>query len=213
MGRQEKINDFHSRLLAEFTGGNGFLVSGWSSEASQRERFNALIRTSRFSGGSVVDYGCGPGDLHRYLSTLGYDFDYIGYDQNKDMIDTASREHSAKFAHLPLDSDDFPTADYIFCSGIFQFYDDEDEEYYIKLIRRLFVRSKICFAFNMLSSLRSISEKASDELYLAPENLVGLMSKITRRWVVDHSYHPGFGDMTIALYHEAQGEKWQRPRF
>src|SRR5690349_5346492 len=97
--RAVKVAEFHNKLLALHVAGPlpGFRLCGWSSASSQRARFDSLIRSSRFSGGSVVDYGCGTGDLYQFLSETGLRFSYIGLDVNPGMLAIARKKHGDYF--------------------------------------------------------------------------------------------------------------------
>ncbi len=212
MGRVEKINAFHNKLLFDSEIVKSAEICGWSSTESQNDRFLALVRSGQFEGGTVVDYGCGAGDLFQFLSRLGHKFEYIGLDQNPKMLELARKRHSATFEVIQPDEICFDKTDYVFASGIFQFCDEEQPEYYKTLLSRLYERSKRALVVNFLSSLRAASEKDADELYLSPPNLIDFAQQITKCWRLDHSYHPGFGDMTLALIRQESFGNWKRPK-
>jgi len=206
------IKAFHDRLL-ELDSVPDYFLCGWSSEQSQRSRFEALLRSVRFEGGSVIDYGCGTGRLFEFISRLGYNFTYVGLDMNEDMLSVARKSHDAEFRRVPADSTDFAQADYVFASGIFQFRDMHNPTYHILLTEALFGKATRGFAANYLSNLRASSEKQEDELYLTANDLTDLGARLSSRWVLDHSYHPGRGDMTLGVLKEHTDQSWKRPTF
>lgn len=213
MNRFQLINQFHARLIASGRTLDGYYLSGWSSPQSQSDRFQALLRAAQFEGGSVIDYGCGSGDLFGYLQSSGYAFDYLGLDQNSDMIRIAKAKYGARFDVIGLDEVFFSSADYIFCSGVFQFRDSDNPYYYDALIRSLFRQSKRCIAFNVLSANRLKSEMVDEELYFEPREILGVAQATSQLWLLDHSYHPGLGDMTVALHRAKDEVIWRRPKF
>lgn len=208
--RREKINAFHNQLLYN-QDSPGYYLSGWSSLSSQAARFAALVRASWFTGGSVVDFGCGTGDLYSYLCSLPYDFSYIGVDQNQNMLDVARGRYDADFRLVEIDDTDFPESDYVFSSGVFQFRDLSYEYYYIDLIRSLFKKSKKSTTLNLLSALREDCSKVDDELYFSPSEALNVAVSVSPFFVLDHSYHIGSGDMTIALHRNEIRSDWIRP--
>ncbi len=215
LSRADAIKQFHAELLAkhEETSGDRAQLCGWSSARSQEDRFAALVRSLRYTGGSIVDFGCGTGDFHAFISNLYGDVDYIGVDCDESMLGVARRAHNARFTRCGFDEVNFESVDYVVASGIFQFRDAADPTYYEVLARALFERSRIGFAANFLSSLRRDSQKSEHELYLSPAEVANLAAGISKSWVIDHSYHPGFGDVTAAMFHAEEDPTWARPSF
>ncbi len=100
---------------------------------------------------------------------------------------------------------------YVFASGVFQFCGNEDDKYVEPLLLNLFSRCKKALAVNVLSSMRSESEKTTRELYVSPSRAVAIATSLTEFWSLDHSYHPGAGDMTIAMHKKESVAQWKRP--
>jgi SAM-dependent methyltransferase len=196
------VRSFHNALLArnDIAPIPHHHLCGWNSAQGQIARFGALLRAVDYRGGSVVDYGCGTGGLFDFLTFQGYEFRYTGFDMNEGMIAVARSTRSADFRVIDIDSDEFAEADYVFASGIFQFSEVIEPNYYQRLMRTLLNKCKIALAANFLSSLRSEPEKRPDELYLHPCDAVQLASSLSSRWTIDHSYHPGRWDMTVGVY-------------
>ena len=197
MTRIGAITAFHDQLRADAAGKEPYWLDGWGSPEGQRVRFDALVRAARYRGGSVVDYGCGTGALRGYLASLGFPFTYLGLDMNGNLLPSAD----ADFQVIDPDSVDFPHADYVFASGIFQFADPADPLYHHRLVGSLFHRCRTAVAVNFLSALRDGSARDPEELYLSPAEAVDLATSLSGKWVLDHSYHPERGDLTLAIYH------------
>lgn len=197
MDRISTIASFHGELFAERAGHEPYWLDGWGSAEGQRARFEALVRSSRYGGGSVVDFGCGTGALRGYLATLGHPFTYLGLDMNANLLPAAD----ADFQVIDADAITFPPADYVFASGIFQFADVAEPLYYRRLVEALFQRCRVAVAVNFLSALRDESARDPDELYLSPTEAADLASSLSGKWMLDHSYHPHRGDLTLAIHH------------
>jgi hypothetical protein len=192
MTRIGAITSFHRELSA---GQEPYWRDGWGSAEGQRVRFEALVRSSRYQGGSVVDFGCGTGALRDFLASLDPPFTYLGLDMNGDLLPAGD-----EFRVIAPDAVDFPVADYVFASGIFQFADPDDPLYYRRLAEALYQRCRVALAVTFLSALRDRSARDPDELYLTPGEAADLASSLSGTWVLDHSYHPDRGDLTIAVH-------------
>jgi len=199
MTRIAAITSFHDQLLADARTHGGYWLDGWGSADGQRTRFDALVRSANYRGGSVVDFGCGTGALREHLAGLGYPFTYLGLDMNADLLHVA-RRGTGEFRLVDFDSTDFPPADYVFASGIFQFADDADPLYYRGLVASLFERCETAVSVNFLSAMRAETERDPEELYLTPGEAVDLAASLSGRWVLDHSYHPARGDLTVSIH-------------
>jgi SAM-dependent methyltransferase len=197
--RPQAIRSYHDELLgltprtAEFH----HAICGWNSAESQEARFAALLRASSFRGGSVVDFGCGSGDLFDYLSKTPYRFTYVGVDLNPNMLAVAQTTYPATFRRIEPDSTRFPGADYVFASGVFQFLDADEPDYYRRLLPALFEKARVALAVNFLSSARPDPDHDDGQLRLDPAGVAGIAASMTSSWLLDHSYHPG--DMTLCL--------------
>ena len=125
----------------------------WNSRHTQECRFEALraLLPEDISGLTLVDVGCGFGDLHRYLAR---DNDlpgrYIGLDTLQSMV-TVARERTGEDIRL-LDAltDPLPAADYYLCSGAMNTLTKYETFCFIE---RCFAASQQGFVFNLLSGI------------------------------------------------------------
>src|SRR5690348_4633106 len=93
----------------------------WSGEHSQFLRFRVLTEVGVLSGASVLDVGCGLGDLCGWLRANSCDARYTGIDIAPAMIEAARRRFpDARFEVRDLLSD-VPNGsfDYVLSSGMF----------------------------------------------------------------------------------------------
>ena len=90
-------------------------------------------------GASLLDVGCGPGDLMEYLPA---DIEYVGFDFNPDYIAKAKRKYGARGTFHCSDVNEFDfqgtTFDRIFLGGILHHIDDDKvDDLMYHLARRL----------------------------------------------------------------------------
>jgi SAM-dependent methyltransferase len=65
----------------------------WSDYSAQALRFKPLVSSLDLEGKSILDAGCGFGDLLPFLYTRADNFDYLGVDSNKDFIKVAKKRY------------------------------------------------------------------------------------------------------------------------
>ncbi|GBE29037.1 MAG TPA: class I SAM-dependent methyltransferase [Bacteroidetes bacterium] len=211
--RANIIKEFHAGLLNRYKGTemSSPMVCGWSSRESQEARFSALMRTLKYNGGSIVDYGCGTGDLYAFIVRHFGHVQYTGVDFHEGMLRQAKHKYNAEFIRCGFDDISFEPADFVVASGVFQFRDALNPAYYDQIVKDLFSKSRVALAVNFLSDTRQDSEEIDSELYLQPCQVVQLAASISPMWAIDHSYHVGFGDITMALFHWDRNQHWTRP--
>jgi 2-polyprenyl-3-methyl-5-hydroxy-6-metoxy-1,4-benzoquinol methylase len=65
---------------------------GWIP-GTQEARFRVLTAIGDLEGCSVLDVGCGFGDLYEYLCRNGVNVDYTGVDLSPDLLEIARQRH------------------------------------------------------------------------------------------------------------------------
>lgn len=152
----QRVADYYSGLLAE----HGATPAGvdWNSDASQRLRFDQLLRVIRGAGTfSLNDYGCGYGALADELDSRGVRCSYHGYDISDAMIREARARCKGRTDRtFSTDPGRIPVADYTVASGIFNVLAGSDatqwQPYVDATLTRMASLSRRGIAFNMLTS-------------------------------------------------------------
>lgn len=89
------------------------IEKGWDKKQKQKDKMELV--SSLLIGESVLDVGCGTGDLYKYLKNV----DYVGVDQSGDMLERARiRNPSASFIQKNLYELDLPQFDTVVCLDV-----------------------------------------------------------------------------------------------
>jgi SAM-dependent methyltransferase len=193
----QRIVNFYSGLVRRYEGDPRAL--DWGSRDSQALRFSILAQVARVEGASVLDVGCGVGDLLEYLRLKEVSVDYTGYDLTPEMIQSARRrfpEHRFETRDLLMEQEPTELFDYVLASGIFYLRQYEPMRYLESMARRMFAACRKGVAFNTLSIMAS--QRAPGEFYADPADVLKMCLEITPSVAVRHDYLPH--DFTVYLY-------------
>jgi SAM-dependent methyltransferase len=180
------MSDYYADRLGQY-GPDDVRSLGWGSVESQQIRFKVLAEIADLRGHSVLDFGCGFGDLYNYLFPRVF---YIGCDSNLEMLEVARRGHpGAVFVESPV------SADYVLASGAFNL----DPQWQDTVVH-LWSLCRLGMAVNFTSSLAQ--HKNPDIIYVDPFNATRFCSTLTRKFTLRHDYKPN--DFTIYLHQESQ---------
>jgi SAM-dependent methyltransferase len=195
--RVREVVAFYDDLLS---GKEGSEVLGFSSDRSQRVRFDALCGVADLGGRSVLDVGCGRGDLFGYLRDRGLDVDYRGVDIHPGLIDLARRTWpDGRFDVRDLLADDavdaVDEADYVLASGIFGLTPNGDPAFVDAMLERMVALARRGVAVNFLSTWTP-NPQDPRSWYADPVETLARARRLTPRVVLRHDYKPN----DFALY-------------
>lgn len=168
----------------------------WGNLNDQTKRFAVLSQVADLQGKSILDVGCGLGDLYKYFLQNQIEVNYTGIDIVREFIQGAqNRFPDATF----LEQDIFDTKkrfDIILCSGGLSFKVKDNLTYYQDMIRTMYALAKQAVAFNMLDN----HIHSDDDTYAAydPQAIADFCTTLTPRVQVYTDYLPQ--DFTIYLY-------------
>lgn len=154
----------------------------WNSVHSQETRFDVLLSLLKADGMSVVDAGCGFGDLYFYLQKNAIKVSsYIGLDLSPSMVDIAKEYTGQEIVQCDICRDVLPEADYYICSGAMNILSRFDTYLFI---RNCYESSKKGFVFNLLMG-------EDDSLvynHFFPEELQSLFDELKAKVLVKQGY-------------------------
>ncbi|MCH8296584.1 MAG: methyltransferase domain-containing protein [Chloroflexi bacterium] len=150
------IIHFHRSRIETFGGGTVEAL-GWRIPESQTKRFDVLAQVGDLSGRSVLDVGCGYGDLRNYLDQRFSDFVYIGIDQMPEFILEAEERHKDRadthFFKTDFSTVKLPIVDYVLASGALA-YRSDDPNFHSNMVQKMYESATRALAFNMLDEDR-----------------------------------------------------------
>ncbi|HMC99152.1 MAG TPA: class I SAM-dependent methyltransferase, partial [Ferruginibacter sp.] len=152
---QAAIFRFHQNLTNEFGKGTTGAL-GWKLREGQQARFEMLSRIGDLNHHSVLDAGCGHGDLREFLGTKYHGLRYYGVEQ----IPSILQEAIDRYDHLPetyfyegdFSAAELPAVDYVLACGALS-YRNSDPLFALKTIQKLFNTARIGLGFNMLARI------------------------------------------------------------
>jgi SAM-dependent methyltransferase len=149
--------DRHNRALLSRWGSHDPRALGFSDSASQDKRFDVILGRCDFTGKSVLDAGCGYGDLAHRLAGRFRGLQYIGIDQQREYV-AAARLRAPRAMAVEFREGDFstmalPDADIVVASGALS-YRATQPRFHEGCVARLFEACGDALLFNLLDAIR-----------------------------------------------------------
>lgn len=199
MSDYKKITEQHFSNLFDIYGDDVKSLD-WGSELGQKLRFQILTEPIREDRFTILDVGCGRGDLYEFLKSIGKEPQYKGVDLNHKIIRLAKEKYAKQKVQFDvqdiLDDDFHGHYDYVVASGIFYLRFSDNETYFNKMIKKMMHLTDKALLFNMLSAYCTTKEPY--EYYFYPEEIVRLLSSEGHKFNLRSDYKPN--DFTIYLY-------------
>jgi len=185
----EGIKSLYENRFREF--GRSVKTVGWGAVEDQILRFDVLCRGLDISGCSVLDVGCGLGDLVPFLDqkTSG-NYDYTGIDISEALVESAAGAFAGeRRSFLTSDIFQIPSDkkfDFTFLSGALNFRIKDNKSHANDVIKKMFDLSTKAVSFNMLSSYADyVAEK---NFHHSPEEIFSYSKKLSPRVNLFHDY-------------------------
>ena len=189
---------FHQSLI--HTNGEGSVAAlGWKSLEAQQARYRVLSTIANLNDCSVMDAGCGHGDLRNYLGGIYPGLRYFGIEKIPALLNIAI-ERCCNLPETVFFEGDFSTAalpitDYIIACGSLS-YRNSDDMYIFKMIEKLFAYCLKGFGFNLLSKTERPNEIITS---YNPAIILDFCHKITSKVNFTEGYWEN--DFTVMMYH------------
>ncbi len=151
--REKTYLDPYRQALREH--GPGFKATLWATEEAQKLRFDVMHDMADFEGCSILDAGCGHGELAAHLLERGVQFTrYHGIDALEELIEAASARSLPRSTFAVADMISHPqvlaehAADYVCLSGSLNTIEEPAAR---RIVRSAFDAASQGVVFNFLS--------------------------------------------------------------
>ncbi|MDQ6993609.1 MAG: class I SAM-dependent methyltransferase [Mariprofundus sp.] len=154
----------------------------WESRALQTLLFKVLAEIGVSAGDSLLDVGCGFGDLASWFRDAGIEVNYTGIDLSSDIL-AVGHSMNPELKLLPGELFDFDwparSFDWVLLSGTLNWELGDRGAYTRRAIRRMFDLCRYGVAFNMnnrnVCDLATLGEMKADD----PKEILGFCLAIT----------------------------------
>ena len=176
MSHKKTIREHYESRIAP--GRASHEVLDWASAEGQLARIRALCRNVDLAGKTLLDLGCGLGDLWGFLKECGIAADYTGVDLLERMVDEARRRHpdahfvcADVFTANPFEPESF---DVVFASGAFNLNLGNNQQFLAAAIPRLLELSRDVVVLNLL---RRHDDDDPRYFYYQPDAVLPLLAE------------------------------------
>lgn len=174
---------------------------GWKRRGAAHQRYRQIWAEIDFSGKSVLDVGCGFGEMAKFLSKRYRGVDYTGVDIVPEFVDKAKKLYP-QHRFIVRDYFNNPLAekfDIVMASGVLNSNVEDNISYREKAIRIMFEHTKKVLVFNMLGGHPPPENKPNSNIWYADSlEILEYCMSLTRRVILRHHYHPR--DFTILMF-------------
>jgi SAM-dependent methyltransferase len=187
----KRNNEIYNRAAAKY----GLTSSSvlWDDPQTQYFRFYELVKCIDLDDKniSILDVGCGNGELYKFLNFLGFRGEYVGCDINLSLIKQSKKRFKGiQFFHADIMEGQIKRKfDYVLTSGLFNTNAGQSVEWINNFLKKMLSLSKRAVIFNAISSYVNYKEKSL--YYLSPGEIMDFAIKnLSPRITIAHHNLP-----------------------
>ena len=189
---------FYTQKYMEY--GDNVKSLGWGSINSQNIRFNQLLYLDISDNDTILDVGCGFGDLKNYLDQKQFVVNYFGIDICNEFIEKCKQKYpdmSSKFTCIDL-FDIEGTYDWVFCSGIFALERIDWCDHVNRCLTKLYTFVNKGLVVNFLYKFDPyINNRYALMHYTSLSEIEQILKNIDFKFILKYNYHTY--DITLIL--------------
>jgi SAM-dependent methyltransferase len=177
-------------------------VVGYNTTSEQQFLFQNLIMGLDPTSYSVLDIGCGRGDLYGFLKELWPDhlFAYTGIDHNPVMCDLGREKYGLELLNSSFDTANVLNHDWVVASGFFTQRrcetEDDDLQKMFKDIDKMYTLANRVVSFNLLSPINNTIHDGF--FYVHPGLVMDMLIEKYQYVSVRHNYTKDV--YTVSIY-------------
>ena len=195
---QAKIQEYQAKFR-EHKGSPKSLK--WTSHESAVERYRQIVADVDFESRSVLDVGCGFGDIIPYISAKTQSFEYTGIDMVPEFVDLAQQRYPdysfqvGTYFESPLEQQ----FDIVLCCGALNSNMDNPIEYRKQAIATMFSHADVAVVFNMAGHHPRPKYPETSKVYYADsQEILEFCYTLTSKVIFRQHYSKK--DFTVVLY-------------
>jgi SAM-dependent methyltransferase len=185
---KDRIRKHYEPLIGDDVPGHR--AADWSDEFAQQIRFAVLGDNVELAGRSLLDVGCGTGDLWAFLHEREIETDYLGVDLVDKAIAEARRRHpDGRFEVVDVFQPGIfepGSFDVVFSSGAFNLDLGNNREFLPAAVARLIELAREVTAFNLLHA--RAASTYSHCFYWQPEEVRDMLADLCGRVEIIDDY-------------------------
>ncbi len=174
----------------------------WGSRGAAHQRFRQMWAEIDFNNKSVLDVGCGFGEMAKFLHKRYKNVKYTGVDIVPEFIEEARKAHpyynfeTRDYFNNPINAQ----FDVVMASGTLNSYlGDKNISFRKNAIKVMFEHSKKVCVFNMLGGHPALETLEGSNVWYADSlEILDYCMSLTRRVILRANYHPT--DFTIFMF-------------
>jgi len=195
---QKKIKEYQNNFLLY---GSDSRALKWLSPESAEIRYRELIKDIDFENKTILDVGCGFGDIIPFIKSKSSDFEYLGVDMVEDFIKEAKKRYPS-FDFKIIDYFSKPIRikfDIIICCGALNSKFKSIKSYQREAIKIMFGNAKEAICFNMAGSHPRPLRRRESKLYYSDSlEILKFCLSLTNKIIFRQNYHKR--DFTISMW-------------
>ena len=166
---------------------------GWGNPESQKLRFDILFRNIEVNGKTILDVGCGFGDLISYLQEKGFHFKYIGIDISSELLKVANERHkdNKNISFYEGDILTIPPSllqeiDISVLSGALTYKIEDNLSYAKNVLTKMFDLSSFMAASNFMTTYSDFQHEKN--FHYSPEEIFTFSKSLSKKVTLIHDY-------------------------
>lgn len=191
-----KVHTFFQNLYQKH--GDSHKSLAYGSQQTQAKKFQVLIEIAPLEGASILDVGCGFGDLVDYVEAAGISIDYTGVELVEEIAQVARKKHpgSEIITGDILDIETDAQYDYVLTTGFNCVRTNRNWEVLCLALEKMLAMCRKGVAAGMVSNYRHPQDEST--YYASPEEVFRYCMSLTTKVILRHDYLPH--DFTVYLY-------------